>query len=1303
MIKSSSDTTISGNNSCYTLGGAIYAIYESEAEAQAEINALAMITTDSNGESETVDLAAGNYYLKELSAPRGYALSNEVIAFTVSAGETAIVRVSDVPTADPVPVLLKKIDEVTGQARPAGGMSLAGAEYTVNFYGGQYGTAAEAEASGNPLRSWVLRTDEDGYADIRDPAYIISGDELWQSASGEVSFPLGSVVIYETKAPTGYKINNTHYLVNITEDGQSSSVVRTYNAPEIPEEPYLGGVTVRKSDVEQRTEQGDATFAGTVFGLVNENSQSVTINGIETEPGGIALLIETNADGVAVSGQVIPCGSYSLREVQPPEGYELNAEWSSGVFTIEEEGQVVDAGTCADSVVRGGLAVQKLDSDTLTPVPQGGATLAGAEIQIRNASEKTVIVKDVSYEVGAVVATITTDESGVAETEDNLLPYGRYELVETKAPRGYGINLDWNPTVEVRESAKTLVTEGLALVDDVARGDISFIKVDGTNMQRLQNIPFRITSQTTGESHIVVTDVNGCFNSAELDKTDRVNQNDVAVVDGNIDESMLNSSCGVWFSGSNANSMPKNEKGAFPYDTYIFQELQTSVNTMYEMVSFEVTVTLDGQSIDLGTVDDNPVPHVFTVLLDRDTTDHIAEPGEVTLNDRVDYHALRVDKTYEIIGTLIDRDSGTPVAVNGETIRVTSGEFSPEASDGSVTLFYSFDAEGLEGKTVVSAVDLLENGTLVYSDGNLENPDETVHFPSIRTVAHGLNGEKEFLSEGTVQVIDTVTYSNLIPGITYTVSGQLVDASTGKAPIDADGNTLTITAETTFQPENESGTVDVEFSFDASGISGGTLVAFESLLRNSVVIAEHKDIGDEDQTITIPRVSTILKAPNNSHIAPAESEIRLTDTVTYSGLKAGTVYVMSGVLMDKSSGEKVKDVYGQEVTASRSFIADPSGAGTVELTFVFNGKNLAGTAVVAFEEVSNGGYIIAPLKGFEFYRACSAIGGQIIQIAPGSAQNINIMEIRKKDTSDSDIIDGILEGSRGSILVNKVQQLHRFFSLLIPDLTAIERQILDETLVRTYGRFGITSRNKSLINPNGNGEYKTMPVLGDLHKELEKAGEDGKRLYNLLTRFVTGSAKSFNQPTNVNLENKFVVIDVSLLTEELLPIGMFIALDFVMDKAQADRTKRKIIAIDEMWKLMRGSKMSAEFVVEVFKIIRGYAGSAIGATQDLADVLANEAGAAIINNSKTKLLLPMDKKEAEAVARVIDLTNEEMKQLKRTETQTATGKRKASKALMVANSNHIFINIKASKKEHDLITTSADDLRRLRSQTARKS
>ena len=348
-------------------------------------------------------------------------------------------------------------------------------------------------------------------------------------------------------------------------------------------------------------------------------------------------------------------------------------------------------------------------------------------------------------------------------------------------------------------------------------------------------------------------------------------------------------------------------------------------------------------------------------------------------------------------------------------------------------------------------------------------------------------------------------------------------------------------------------------------------------------------------------------------------------------------------------------------------------------------------------------FVIAPLKGEEFYRACKSIGGEFVRIAPGSTQNINVMEIRKQDTSDGGDADVLIEGASGSILVDKIQQLHRFFSLIIPDIDPSEKQILDETLMKTYGRFGITPRNKSLWSLEKRGEYKTMPTLGDLHEDLKEAGPEAKRLYSLLSRFVSGSAKSFNQPTNVNLNNKFVVIDVSSLTPELLPMGMFIALDYVLDKSKEDKTKRKVVAIDEMWRLMKASKMSADFVVEVFKIIRGYAGSAIGATQDLDDVLASESGAAIINNSQTKLLLQMDKKEANAAAKVIELTSEELKQLKQQNMTTATGKRKASKALMIANSNHIFINIKASKKEHDLITTSREDLERLKKEFAIKN
>lgn len=352
-------------------------------------------------------------------------------------------------------------------------------------------------------------------------------------------------------------------------------------------------------------------------------------------------------------------------------------------------------------------------------------------------------------------------------------------------------------------------------------------------------------------------------------------------------------------------------------------------------------------------------------------------------------------------------------------------------------------------------------------------------------------------------------------------------------------------------------------------------------------------------------------------------------------------------------------------------------------------------------------FVIAPLKGEEFYRACKAIDGEFVRIAPGSSQNINVMEIRKEDTSEGGEADVLIEGASGSILIDKIQQLHRFFSLIIPEMSATKKQILDETLMKTYGRFGITPRNKSLWSLEHKGEYKEMPTLGDLYEDLKEAegeyGRDAKDLYNLLARFVTGSAKSFNQPTNVNLNNKMVVIDVSSLTPELLPMGMFIALDYVLDKCKEDKTKRKVVAIDEMWRLMKASQLSAEFVVEVFKIIRGYAGSAIGATQDLDDVLASESGAAIINNSQTKILLTMDKKEANAAAKVIELTSEELKQLKQQSMVTATGKRRASKALMIANSNHIFINIKASKKEHDLITTSREDLERLKKELSVKS
>lgn len=332
-------------------------------------------------------------------------------------------------------------------------------------------------------------------------------------------------------------------------------------------------------------------------------------------------------------------------------------------------------------------------------------------------------------------------------------------------------------------------------------------------------------------------------------------------------------------------------------------------------------------------------------------------------------------------------------------------------------------------------------------------------------------------------------------------------------------------------------------------------------------------------------------------------------------------------------------------------------------------------------------FIIAPAKGREFLRACNAIGGQYISIAPGSGQNINIMEIRKKDERRTMEIDGISEPVK-SILAAKIQSVETFFSLILPDMNYEEKQTLDDALVKTYENFGITSDNSSLEDPDRPGSYKRMPVLKDLHNVLSGMGDEGSRLYRVLTRYVSGSSSSFSQPTNVNLDNKFVVMDMDDLTDEMKPVGMYIALDYVWDKAREDITARKAIFMDELWKLVgpSGSPQAAKFALDVFKLIRGYGGAGICATQDLNDffsVANGELGRGITNNSKIKVVMGTESTEIDKLADALDLTEIESKQVMAM---------RRGNGLLMSNSNHVFVQVQASHTEHLLITTSRKDL-----------
>ena len=334
-------------------------------------------------------------------------------------------------------------------------------------------------------------------------------------------------------------------------------------------------------------------------------------------------------------------------------------------------------------------------------------------------------------------------------------------------------------------------------------------------------------------------------------------------------------------------------------------------------------------------------------------------------------------------------------------------------------------------------------------------------------------------------------------------------------------------------------------------------------------------------------------------------------------------------------------------------------------------------------------YIIAPIKGHEFRRACNRIGGQFIKIAPGSPHCINIMEIRHTISPEMELIDELDYSEMDSLLAQKIQQLMIFFSLLIPDMSNEEEQLLDEALIRTYGKFGITHDNDSVYADRNAvpPKMKTMPILGDLHEELQK-NEMTKRIAVIVSRFVTGSAQSFNQQTNVDLSNKYIVLDLSELKGKLLPVGMMIALDYVWDKIKSDRTKKKAIMIDEIWQLIGAgsNRMAAEFCLEIFKVIRGFGGAAISATQDLSDFFGLEDGRygrAIINNSKNKIILNLEPDEAEFVRDTLKLTKTEIRSITRFE---------RGEALICSNNSKVPVIIKASKEEQEMITTDRAEL-----------
>ena len=736
--KASSNPDCSDNNSMYSLEGAQYDVYDTQGQV------VDTITTDENGYGCSHELVAGYYKVWERSAPKGYALDTQGHAVDVLAGDTQTLNVVDIPQNDPVQISVRKQDAQTGNASPQGAATLEGTEFTLKFY-------ASDSVSGTPARTWVLKTDKNGITGLTQvtanrQTYFVKGDPFYKNSSGDIVLPLGTLTIEETKAPSGYLLNSHDvHTVHITSDNTSEEEVHSYVVPKHNEQVQRGDIRVEKLDKELMSNktQGDATLEGITFAVVNLNPQAVKTSLGVCEPQQVcARITTTNKDGhfiAQTSDQDLPYGHYRIYEESSNDSYLNNGFEAEFDITHDKElVSLTDANSCAkDSVVRGGIKLGKIDKELNVHSPQGAATLEGAEFSIYNKSAAPVQIGDKLVAPNELVTTLTTDETACAETDKRFLPYGTYLIQETKAPRGYELNSTWQRLVKIRKDGTLydLSSEKESVDDQVNRGDIRLIKRDDQTQKPLSGVIFKLTSKTTGESHLLITDENGEINtSSEFVKHSyKTNQNDSALnADGTCDATKLVMDTGVWFGGTQDTedgAKVCDTLGALPYDTYTISELSSPQNKGKKLISFDIQLTRPHYNLILGTLNNKPAESFISELLSTNLNHSAYTEEKTILTDTLSFENLNVGATYTVSGYLIEKDTGEPLQdAQGKDIRVEKTFTARIASD-RVKLVYTFNAKDLNGKRVVAFATLKDkDGNIICSEKDLDEPDQSVSF-----------------------------------------------------------------------------------------------------------------------------------------------------------------------------------------------------------------------------------------------------------------------------------------------------------------------------------------------------------------------------------------------------------------------------------------------------------------------------------------------------------------------------------------------------------------------------------------------
>lgn len=831
--------------------------------------------------------------------------------------------------------------------------------------------------------------------------------------------PEGTYYVREADAApgSGYQTNGTVYTVNVTA-GTTADAPVMCETTDVPLNDPLG-IQINKINSDGTT---TADLSGAEYTITYYPKQYTSLVEIkeETDPevkptvwviqtlkaanGNYRAMLDdahivpnSNSAG-AVFGKnhtgtyVIPLGTITVEETKAPAGFTKDGAVVSSaktgatisgtnnvyLFQLVDENSAVylKSGnalstslddetavtlTYAERQINGTPKMEKHDLELNKKASMGGTNFDGITFEVY-CLDDSVIIGNTTYKKGETIETVTSDAEGNVTTITQY-PIGHYAVREKSANNYYTNDgqIHYFNVVEYQGGAFIQYETNMNAVtftDRVVRGDLSFVKKNSDTGEALAYIPFGITNNATGETHYILTDANGNFTST-TGKTTNTNANDDVlskygdkdVVPQSVIDSLAKDA-GLWFGmGSEETMTAANDSyGAFVYGTYTITELKTEATRSMKMYTNTFTIDTDGKVLDLGTVNNVPMG-IKTTLVDVNG-EHFTEPvSSITLTDHVAYKNLDTDKTYTLTGTLYIKDGEALTELMTQTV-----DFTPTEKNGTQDVVFTFDASYMVGKSVIAFEELSVNGEFCAEHKDKDDENQTVTFPSIQTTARDSKTEDHVANAtDSVSIIDTVTYSGLKVGETYTITGTLMDADTGKAVLDDDGNEITASKEFT-APERD-GSVDITFNFAGVSLAGKKIAAFEEVYYKGRRYAVHADLSDEGQTVYVPKIRTkALDANTGLNHVKADSNATVVDTVTYESLLPGKKYTMKGVLMT-SAGNALM-VNGRTITASTEFTPTTPN-GSVDVNFNFDASEIGGRKLVFYEYLELDGDTVA--------------------------------------------------------------------------------------------------------------------------------------------------------------------------------------------------------------------------------------------------------------------------------------------------------------------------------------------------------